>query len=132
MLLVWLRWLLPFFSGIVLGVIAMILHECGHLAAASALGVRVKRVGLQWNRGLFTVREQGTVRQNLLIALAGPFVNVLLVASGPWYPVLGLANFCYGLANMLPIEGSDGYRVADCWRRIRQGKSANKDLSRDD
>lgn len=125
MLFAWMRWLRPFSSGMVLGIIAMILHECGHLAVAAALGVRVKRVGLKWNKGLFTVREQGTVYQNLLIALAGPFVNVLLVASGPWYPILGLANFCYGLANMLPIEGADGFRIADCWRRIRQGELTN-------
>ena len=79
---------------------------------------------MQWNKGLFTVRERGTVSQNLLIALAGPFVNLLLVASGPWYPVLGLANFCYALANMLPVEGSDGIRIAECWRQLRRGGPA--------
>ncbi len=100
----------------------MVLHECGHLAAAALLNVRVKKVGLKWNKGLFTVRERGTVSQNLLIAMAGPLVNLLLVASGPWYPVLSLANFCYALANMLPIEGSDGVRIAECWRRIRRGE----------
>jgi Zn-dependent protease len=119
------RLLQPFFSGIVLGLIAMVLHECGHLVIAASLDVRVKHVGLKWNKGLFTVREQGTVYQNLLIALAGPFVNLLLVASGPWYPVFGLANLCYALANTLPIEGSDGLRIAECWRRIRRGELAN-------
>jgi Zn-dependent protease len=111
----------------VLGVTAMVLHECGHLAAAVSLGVRIKKVGLKWNIGLFTVREQGTIQQNLLIALAGPLVNVLLVGTGPWFPVLSLANFCYALANMLPIEGSDGFRIADCWRRIRQGELTHCD-----
>jgi len=98
----------------------MVLHEAGHLVAALALGVRIKKIGIQWHKGLFTIREQGTVQQNLLIAMAGPFVNLLLVAFGPWYPVFGLANFCYALANMLPIEGSDGFRIATCWRRIRE------------
>jgi Zn-dependent protease len=116
------RWLQPFFSGIFLGFLAMVLHECGHLGAAALLDVRIKKVGLKWNKGLFTIREQGTVSQNLLIAMAGPFVNLLLVALGPWYPVFGLANFCYALANMLPIEGSDGIRIAECWKRIRRGE----------
>jgi stage IV sporulation protein FB len=120
-----LHWFNPFFTGLGLGVIAMILHECGHLAAALMLGVRVKDVGMKWNKGLYTVREQGTVHQNLVIALAGPCVNLLLVITAPWFPVFSLANFCYALANMLPIEGSDGYRIAACWRRIRTGEATN-------
>ena len=120
-----LRWLSPFFTGLGLGVTAMILHECGHLLAALALGVRVKDVGMKWNKGLYTVREQGTVPQNLVISLAGPFVNLLLVITAPWFPVFSLANFCYALANMLPIQGSDGYRIAACWRRMRSGETAN-------
>src|SRR5437016_5942029 len=100
------RSLQPFFSGVGIGLLAMVLHECGHLAAAVLLDVPIKKVGLKWNKGLFTVRDQGTVRQNLLIALAGPLVNLLLVAAGEWFPVFGLANVCYALANTLPIEGS--------------------------
>ncbi len=120
-----LRWFYPFFFGLGVGLIAMVLHECGHIAVAIGLGVRVKRVGIEWNKGLFTVRDQGTVRQSLLIALAGPFVNMLLVGSEPWHPVFALANFCYALANMLPIEGSDGFRIAACWRRIREEEVTN-------
>jgi Zn-dependent protease len=117
------QWLGPFVAGLGLGVLAMILHECGHLATALALGVRVKHVGLKWNKGIYTIRERGTVHQNLLIAMAGPSVNLLLIITGPWFPVFSLANFCYALANMLPIEGSDGYRIAACWRQIRAGEA---------
>jgi Zn-dependent protease len=122
--MIWIRWFQPVMEGFALGVIAMILHECGHLAAATALGVRVKRVGIQW-RGIFTVREKGTVRQNLLIALVGPFVNLLLIVVGPWFPLFSMANICCVLANMLPMSGSDGFRVAECWRDMREGESAN-------
>jgi Zn-dependent protease len=115
-------WLGPFVNGVGLGVIAMLLHECGHLLTAFALGVRVKKVGIRWNKGLYTVREQGSAHQNLLIALAGPFVNMLMISAGHSVPSFALANFCYALANMLPIEGSDGYRVAMCWRQLRQGE----------
>src|SRR5579871_1619653 len=119
------RFFLPFVNGMAMGLLAMTLHECGHLGAAAALGVRVKRVGIDWKKGFFTVREQGTVHQNLMIALAGPFVNLCLFVLEPWFPLFTLANFCCALANMLPIEGSDGFRVAECWRRIREGELAS-------
>jgi Zn-dependent protease len=118
-----LDWFLPFLQGLGLGMAAMLLHEGGHIATATLLGVKVKRVGIKWNQGLYTLREQGSPGKNLLIALGGPFVNMLLVASSPWFAVFGLANFCFALANMLPIEGSDGFRIANCWQQIR-----NKDL----
>ena len=116
---------LPFLKGTALGLIAMSLHECGHMGAAAALGVRVKRVGIDWKKGFFTVREKGTDQQNLVIALAGPFVNLCLLVLEPWCPLFSLANFSCALANMLPIDGSDGFRVAECWRRMRQGKLPN-------
>jgi Zn-dependent protease len=122
----WLRWFQPVVLGFGLGILAMVMHECGHLAAAAALGVRIKRVGIHWKKGLFTVRERGTVRQNLMIALAGPSVNLLLIAVEPWFPFFSLANLCCVLANMLPIDGSDGFRVAECWKRIRDGELANR------
>jgi len=117
-------WLYPFVHGLGLGVIAMLLHEAGHWITSFALGVRIKKVGMKWNIGLYTVREQGTIYQNLLIALAGPLVNVLLIPVAGWSSSFALANFCYALANLLPIEGSDGYRIGICWRQIRSGRTA--------
>jgi hypothetical protein len=66
------RWLFPFSQGLGFGVIAMLLHEGGHLFAALVLGLRIKSVGMKWNKGLYTIREQGTPLQNLLVALRGP------------------------------------------------------------
>ena len=120
------RWLYPFIHGLGLGVIAMLLHECGHLLAAVILGVRVKNVGMRWNKGLYTVRQQGSPLQNLLIAAAGPFTNILLTLAAPWSPLFGLANFCYAIANALPIEGSDGYRIAKCWQQLRSLQAGKK------
>lgn len=117
-----LQWFYPFLNGLGIGVLAMLLHECGHIAAALILGVHVKNVGFRWNKGLYTVREPGSLFQNLLIAMAGPLANLLLVATEPWLPVFSMANFCYALANMLPIDGSDGFRVAACWRELREAR----------
>ena len=122
------RWLYPFCQGVGFGVIAMLLHECGHLFAALVLGLRIKNVGMKWNKGLYTVRQQGTPLQNLLVALGGPLANLILFAAASRVPLFGLANFCYALANMLPIEGSDGYRIALCWQQLRAGEPTIKKL----
>lgn len=119
------RWFFPFMNGLGPGIIAMLLHECGHITAVLVLGLHVRKVGIKWNKGLYTVRQGGTAYQNLLIAAAGPFVNLLLVGRGPWLPLFGMANFCYALANMLPIDGSDGVRVAECWRQLREGNGTS-------
>lgn len=120
-----LHWFYPFFEGVVLGLVAMVLHEVGHLLAALALGVKIKSVGMRW-KGLYTVREAGPPGKNMLVSLAGPFTNILLILCSPWCPVFGLANFCFALGNLLPIEGSDGERAFRCWRAMRdKGSSAD-------
>jgi Zn-dependent protease len=114
------EWFFPFFRGLSMGLAAMLLHEAAHLFAAFALDVKVKRVGIKWNKGIYTVRETGSLRKNALIALAGPLSNILLVSFSRWSPTFGLANFCYALANLLPIDGSDGSRIIACWMQLRK------------
>ena len=69
--------------------------------------------------------EQGTPVQNLIVAAAGPVTNILLIATAHWAPVFALANFCYAIANTLPIEGSDGYRIALCWQQVRSLRNSD-------
>ena len=75
------RWLFPFTQGLGLGIVAMLLHECGHVVAALLLGLQIKNVGMKWNKGLYTVRQNGTPTQNLIVAAAGPVTNLLLIAA---------------------------------------------------
>lgn len=118
-----LEWFFPFFEGIFLGILAMLLHEAGHLLAALSLGIKIKSVGLRW-KGMYTVREAGPPAKNLLISLAGPLTNVVLMLCWHWSPTFGLANFCFALGNLLPIEGSDGERALRCWRQMNDKGSA--------
>ena len=118
-------WLFPFVNGVGLGVLAMLLHECGHVIAALALGVRVKRVGIKWRKGLYVIREQGSAAQSLVIALAGPLANISMMFLGHSVQLFVLANLCYAFANLLPFEGSDGARAFSCWEslhRVRQSE----------
>ena len=119
------RWLFPFTQGLGFGILAMLLHESGHLLAALIVGLRIRNVGMKWNKGLYTIREQGTPLQNLIVAAAGPLTNILLCSTARWAHTFALANFCYAIANTLPIEGSDGFRIARCWQQIRSAKSGD-------
>jgi Zn-dependent protease len=119
MLSVNLRWFFPVVEGMGLGLGAMALHEVGHVVAAIGLGVEVKKVGLGW-RGMYTVRDPGTPVKNMLVSLAGPLTNLLLILFWHWWPVFGMANMCVGLTNLLPIGGSDGLRVWRCWQEMHE------------
>ncbi len=103
--------LLAMLSAMLLGVPAMILHECGHLAAARACRVKVKKVGISWI-GLYILRDCGPRWANLLISFSGPFVNLLLAAT-LWRAMPGFAevNLFIGVGSLLPLPKSDGRRI---------------------
>jgi len=114
-----LHWWFPILRGMGAGLAAMVVHEAAHVCAARALGISVKKVGLGW-RGMYTVRDPGTPGRNLLVSLAGPMVNLLLILCWHWWPIFGLANLCVGGVNLLPIEGSDGARILRCWQQMHR------------
>jgi len=114
-----LHWAVQILQGMGLGLGAMVIHEAAHVFTAMALGVDVRRVGLGW-KGIYTVRAPGTPGKNLIISLAGPLTNLVLLLFWHWSPIFGIANICMGVVNLLPIEGSDGLRILRCWQKIRE------------
>jgi Zn-dependent protease len=116
--------ILSFGEVILLGFLAMTLHEAGHWLAALAVGVRVKAVGLCW-KGLYTVRESGSPAKNFIISLAGPFANiVLMILWGHFFSQFSMANMCFAVCNLVPIRGSDGDRALTCWRQIQRDSAS--------
>lgn len=115
------QWLVPMINGALFGLLAMVLHEIGHICVAQGLGLKVKDVGICW-KGMYTVRESGPPEVNLQVALAGPLTNLALVALWPAAPILGLANLVCGVCNLLPIPGSDGLRVLRCLHEMHQAR----------
>jgi len=94
-----------------LGIPAMLLHECGHIAMAFLCGVKVKKVGLS-RIGLYTVREPGPRWANLCVSLAGPLFNLLLaMALRDALPTFAWVNLIAFIFNLLPIQNSDGRRI---------------------
>jgi Zn-dependent protease len=98
----------------VTGLLVIVLHEVGHLSAATALGINVKRIGVSW-KGMYIVREAGTRRANLITTLAGPFINLLFAAAWSSSHEFALVNLIFGLSNLVPLAGSDGQRA---WRLL--------------
>ena len=123
-----LQWFRPVFDGFLWGLLAMVLHEAGHLIAAVVVGIRIKSVALRW-KGLCTVREAGPPDKNLLVSLAGPCTNVLLLLLWPMSHRFGLANICFAVVNLLPINGSDGERALDCLELMREQNSSRTPVS---
>ena len=103
--------LLTMLYAMLLGIPAMLLHECGHIALARLCGVKVKKVGLS-KTGLYTVREPGPRWANLVISAAGPLVNLLLaIALKSVLPSFAWVNLIAFGYNLLPIPNSDGSRI---------------------
>jgi Zn-dependent protease len=103
--------------GLALGaliVASLLLHEVGHMLVALVLGVPVREFGLCMG-GAYNRR--GTARrrrQELLIASAGPLVNLLLIGS-LFVPLIGpqlaFCNMVICVMNLLPLPSSDGLRI---------------------
>ena len=114
-----LHWIFPVFRGVLFGMLAMGIHECGHLIAARVLGVDIKNVTVQW-KGICIVRHCGPPLKNLFISLSGPLVNFILILTWISSPLFGFANLCFAFFNLIPIEGSDGARALECWEQVQQ------------
>ena len=107
---------------IVIGCLAMVLHELGHIIAAYILQVKIRSIGVS-RKGLYVIRDYGTPKQNLVISFCGPLLNLYLaLASVNVHPLFFLANLCLFVFNIIPIKGSDGERIIKCIGEIRNEK----------
>lgn len=104
--------------GVVFGffmVASLLLHEAGHILAAAFLGVRVHEFGLRMAGAYIRRAYASTQQDEVLIAAAGPLMNLCLMLPFSFVPVIGnhlaLGNLALGLVNLLPIPASDGLRI---------------------
>ncbi len=94
---------------------SLLLHEVGHMLAATALRVPVREFGLRmggaYNRRALAARR----RDELIISVSGPLMNLLLVVPLLFVPRLGgqlaLCNLLLCVVNLLPLPSSDGLRI---------------------
>lgn len=99
---------------------AVLIHELGHLAAMWVLDCAPKRVRLVPAAVEITTKIGGGGKYEIIIALCGPAVNLLLFATlfvnylafnNDSYLTSGLINLLIGLFNLLPVTGLDGGTV---------------------
>ncbi len=127
---------LPVLAWIVAGVltavlffVSILLHELSHSLVARSLGIRIERVTLFVFGGVAQMEEEpATPRDELVMAIAGPAMSILLAAvfyllwvglyvAGVsevfWAPLqyLSIINLAVGLFNLLPGFPLDGGRV---------------------
>ena len=112
-------WVVSLCGFLFLGLLAMVLHETGHVLTSLMVGVKVKGVGLCM-KGVYIIREAGTPSKNMLISLAGPLTNVaLLLLFWKASQTFVLANMCLAICNLAPVKGSDGDRALNCFRQLQ-------------
>lgn len=97
------------------GLLACLVHELGHLAAAKCFGGRLEGIHLTAVGAEMSVGYGRAVSyaEDTVVALAGPVSNVLLsgVACGVKLPILAALSVGVGAFNLLPIVPLDGARV---------------------
>lgn len=102
-------------SGSVLPILlAMAVHELAHLAAVRLCGGQVRSLTLCFAD--LRIRADGLgYRQELLVALAGPLVNLVCGALfGQRFAAFAAYSLLLGLYNLLPIWPLDGGRMVRC------------------
>ena len=97
------------------GLLACLVHELGHLAAAKCFGGRLEGIHLTAVGAEMSVGYGRAISyaEDTVVALAGPVSNVLLsgVAWGVKLPILAALSVGVGAFNLLPIVPLDGARV---------------------
>lgn len=113
-----LSWAMDIGMVLRLSLLAALLHEGGHLLACLLLGVPVQRLRLTCCGGVLETWGMLEGRTGLLIALAGPAVNLLTafallpLANAEWAAILLGVSLVLGLFNLLPVLPLDGGRAA--------------------
>lgn len=109
----------PIFALVVVGVFFMVLlHECGHCLAAQYYKLPVKDITLLPFGGAARIQVPWEPIPELVVALAGPAVNFLLIgplylaAQFHWFfATMFVYNIVLLVFNMIPAFPMDGGRV---------------------
>jgi len=104
--------------------VLVLIHELGHVAAARELGWRVQEIQLLPFGGVVKMEDELSAEplDEIVVALAGPFMNLLMVLfallcwqlgwwTSEWTQFFVTSNFWVAGFNLLPIWPLDGGRI---------------------
>lgn len=96
-----------------------LIHELGHLITGIILGLKVKSVTIMpFGVSIHFEDYSGKyIIKKLIIALAGPLVNLIIVLLGlynNWDEDIIYANMLIGMFNLIPLYPLDGGRILKC------------------
>lgn len=99
---------------------AVFFHEIGHLTAMKLLNCIPKEIKLGFGGILIVGNSYCTIKENIIIAVSGPFSNLLFTLVF-WligynfdlyiFKAHAIVGFIVGVVNVLPIESLDGGTV---------------------
>lgn len=102
-------------------ILAATLHEFGHIGMARACGISFRELCITpFGAALTPTSFMGTYREEMLVAAAGPFVNLLCAAlifplrHISFFFFFLLSSLFFALLNLLPVSGFDGGRILFC------------------
>jgi stage IV sporulation protein FB len=95
---------------------SLVVHEIGHIVAASISKVRVNAIGISAAGTYIRRQRAASPWAESVISLAGPFVSLALAAlfgqgNGHLYGWLAEMNLIVAMSNLIPIAGTDGDRA---------------------
>ncbi len=98
-----------------MALLACLCHEWGHYLAIISCGGEVNKIHLTIIGAQMEVPQKFSYGQELLCALAGPLVNLLLaLALCHHFPLFAGLHLALGLLNLLPHSALDGGRALSC------------------
>jgi Zn-dependent protease len=99
------------------GLLAALVHECGHLGAARLTRTPLGRMEIDvMGAKLFPAAQIRSYPAEGILAAAGPCASLLLLlplsfCAGPFAESLRVATLSFAIFNLLPINGFDGGRA---------------------
>ena len=110
-------------------VLAVVLHECGHLFAFWLLGEKRPRLSFHALGFTLTPRRMLSYRHEAAVSLCGPLVNLLTAlcslpfSSLSFFSALSAISFLLAFVHLLPIIPLDGGRICFALSHARFGES---------
>ena len=100
-------------------VLVFLIHESGHVLASLILSEprKVWGVGFNWT-GPHVLLTNDVPKVEMLVSLAGPLANLLMLGTAFWFPTFAVFNLVFGYINLLPIPRSDMWNAWIRWKKI--------------